>query len=263
MKQAALFFDIDGTVLSSVTHTIPQSAMDAMAQAQKNGHLLFINTGRTICALPKELYEFKFDGYLCGCGTYLVYRNEILLESHMDPARGREIADKARECSVGVVMEGTEDIIFPKEPSRFTMLEQARIHFGSLGLGEKMYIGEGDCSCDKFFFYTDEQSDLDTIFRFLAPDMDVIDRENGNYEIIQKGFSKGTACEAILKKFGMDLDQAYVFGDSMNDLSMFRYATHTIAMGQHSPGLEPYTEFVTRAVEEDGIAHAMKHYGLI
>lgn len=28
----------------------------------------------------------------------------------------------------------------------------------------------------------------------------------------------------------MELDRAYVFGDSMNDLSMFQYAKHTIAM---------------------------------
>ena len=71
-KRAALFFDIDGTILSNNTHTIPKSALDAMTEAQKNGHLLFVNTGRTICALPKELYAFDVDGNLCGCVCYLV-----------------------------------------------------------------------------------------------------------------------------------------------------------------------------------------------
>ena len=32
-------------------------------------------------------------------------------------------------------------------------------------------------------------------------------------------------------------------------------------MGVHSNVLEPYAEFVTKTVEEDGIAFAMKHYG--
>ena len=54
--------------------------------------------------------------------------------------------------------------------------------------------------------------------------MEAIDRGGNTYEIVQKGYSKGTACDVILKKFGMELDQAYVFGDSMNDLSMFQYA---------------------------------------
>lgn len=56
----------------------------------------------------------------------------------------------------------------------------------------------------------------------------------------------------ILKKFGLELDQAYVFGDSMNDLSMFQYAAHTIAMGNHAKGLEPFTEYVTAEVEKAG-----------
>ena len=38
---------------------------------------------------------------------------------------------------------------------------------------------------------------------------------------------------------------------------------HAVAMGVHSNVLEPYAEFVTKTVEEDGIAFAMKHYGLI
>ena len=92
--------------------------------------------------------------------------------------------------------------------------------------------------------------------------MEAIYRGGNTYEIVQKGYSKGTACDVILKKFGMELDRAYVFGDSMNDLSMFQYAKHTIAMGNHAKGLDPFTEYVTAEVEKDGIAQAIRHYGL-
>ena len=47
-----------------------------------------------------------------------------------------------------------------------------------------------------------------------------------------------------------------------NDLSMFQYAKHTIAMGNHAKGLDPFTEYVTAEVEKDGIAQAIRHYGL-
>ena len=47
MERAALFLDIDGTILSEITKEIPQSALDAMRAAKRAGHLLFINTGRT------------------------------------------------------------------------------------------------------------------------------------------------------------------------------------------------------------------------
>ena len=66
-----------------------------------------------------------------------------------------------------------------------------------------------------------------------------------------------------MRKLGIDRENSYAFGDSTNDLSMFEYARHTIAMGEHAKELEPYTEYITRRVEEDGVAYAMKHYGII
>ena len=60
----------------------------------------------------------------------------------------------------------------------------------------------------------------------------------------------------------MTRDQSYVFGDSSNDLAMFQHAGQR-RMGAHDQVLEPYTEFVTKTVEEDGIAYAMKKYGPI
>lgn len=263
MKRSILFFDIDGTLLSEKTGKIPDSALLALTEAKKNGHLLFINTGRTICALPKELCQFEFDGYLCGCGSYLLFHDEVLLESHIEESCGRTYIEQMWECGLDGVLEGTEDLYFPKRISRFEKLEQGRAYFGQLGLGQKKYIEEGGFVYDKIFVYTDENSEKERFFQLMEKDFAVIDRGGNTYELTQKAFSKATACEFIVKKFGVEKDQVYVFGDSMNDLSMFEYAVHTIAMGNHAPGLKPYTEFVTKPVEDGGIFAAMKHYGLI
>ena len=88
-------------------------------------------------------------------------------------------------------------------------------------------------------------------------------RGGGAYEYYPEGAFQGTACEQVLKLLGIPKERAYVFGDSSNDLDMFRFADHAVAMGKHAEVLEPYTEFVTKTVEEDGLAYAMKHYGLI
>ena len=84
-NKKALFFDIDGTILSEVTGKIPESASAALQKAHDLGHLLFINTGRTICCLPPMICRLPFSGYLCGCGSYIVY---ILpgLQSWREPA---------------------------------------------------------------------------------------------------------------------------------------------------------------------------------
>ena len=67
----------------------------------------------------------------------------------------------------------------------------------------------------------------------------------------------------MLKHYGIPLEQAYVFGDSTNDLPMFEYAVNGIVMGCHAEELEPYATFITKTVEEDGVAYAMKSLGIL
>ena len=75
----ALFFDIDGTLLSEITREIPQSALEALKRTEEKGNLTFINTGRTWSELPEELKKLPFSGFLCGCGTYLRQGDKILM----------------------------------------------------------------------------------------------------------------------------------------------------------------------------------------
>ena len=100
MNRAALFFDIDGTVLSEITKEIPASTIDALKRAHDAGHFLFINTGRTYCSVPVELKKLPFDGYLCGCGIYFTFDEEVIFEKHLDPERGDEIADYMTKCQI-------------------------------------------------------------------------------------------------------------------------------------------------------------------
>ena len=58
-------------------------------------------------------------------------------------------------------------------------------------------------------------------------------------------------------------ETAYVFGDSTNDLPMFAYAKNRVLMGKHDRELEVFDSFLTRNVEDDGIAWALKQLGLI
>lgn len=263
MKPAALFFDIDGTLLDNKTWSIPESAIEALKRAKENGHYLFLNTGRTFSALAEVRKQFEFDGYQCGCGCHLVYRDEVLLEHHVEKERGKEIIRKMKECNVYGAVEALETIYFPTEVTTIPMLEWEKEYYVTHGMGELVDFDTAEFIYDKLYLFTDEKSDMKTFSEFVEEDMMVIDRGDGNYEVAQKAFTKGTACDFMMKMLGLELDQIYVFGDSMNDLEMFRFANHTIAMGEHAEGLEPYTEFITKNVEDHGILFALEHYGLI
>ena len=263
MKRKALFYDIDGTLLSEITGEIPQSAQKALEKARENGHLTFINTGRTVAGMPYEFKKMPFSGYVCGCGTYIQYGDAVLMTRHIPHERGREIVRCIKAARADMILEGMEDCYLPERRSRFERLENTRRYFREMGLGIEHYAEDDGFDFDKFVVYTDEMTDKQMLFRNLERDMEIMDRQNGLYEVVPGEFSKASGIAFVLKHFGLEPEDAYVFGDSSNDLSMFRFVPHAAAMGNHDPVLDPYTEFVTKTVEQDGIEWAMRHYGLI
>ena len=115
------------------------------------------------------------------------------------------------------------------------------------------YFWEDDCyEFDKFYLSSDEKSSCRELFGRLR-DMEIIDRGKGNFECVPRGHSKATAIDIVLKHYGIALDDAYVFGDSSNDLAMFQYARNCVLMGSHSSVLEPYASCETKTVEEEDV----------
>ena len=65
----AIFFDIDGTLVSFETHKIPASTHEALKALRDKGIKIFIATGRPQC-LINNLGDLEFDGYITVNGSY-------------------------------------------------------------------------------------------------------------------------------------------------------------------------------------------------
>lgn len=73
----AIFFDIDGTLVSFKNHQIPKSTFDALYKLKEKGIKLFIATGRGKDGLD-VLNDFPFDGYITLNGQYCYTNNQII-----------------------------------------------------------------------------------------------------------------------------------------------------------------------------------------
>lgn len=261
MNKKALFFDVDGTLLSEITRTVPESTVRALSEARRQGHLVFINSGRTYSQLGKIKELVEVDGYLCGCGTYARVGDEVIYAYEIPHERGAQIKRDIVKYNLDGILEAAAGCCAQQKESRFAEVRRIR---------KALEFAMQDCrwedesfEFDKFCVLTDEESDAEGFFKTLEPDIDVIDRGNQFYECVPKGHSKATIMDVVLKRFGLTLEDAYVFGDSMNDLSMFRHAPNAVLMGHHDEGLEPYASFITKTVEDDGIEYALKALKLI
>ena len=107
-----LFFDIDGTLLTPHPFTVPESTKLALKKAHENGHLLFINTGRTKAMMPEEISELHFDGYVYGCGTHIYMDNKLLFFRTVPNLLCKETVDLLRKCKIEAMFESNTAILY-------------------------------------------------------------------------------------------------------------------------------------------------------
>ena len=81
MNRKLIFFDIDGTIIPEDTGVIPESTKEAIKKAKENGHLVFINTGRTFSGITQPIFDLEFNGYVCGCGTHIYFDGKKIYSS--------------------------------------------------------------------------------------------------------------------------------------------------------------------------------------
>ena len=74
---------------------------------------------------------------------------------------------------------------------------------------------------------------------------------------------KASGIAAMAAHFGISISETMAFGDGGNDTPMLRHAGIGVAMGNALPDVQAAADFVTTAVDSDGIAHALRHFGLI
>lgn len=256
-SRKALFFDVDGTLLSEINGKIPPSAVLAVEEARKKGHLAFINSGRVFKLLEGIKEIIPMDGFLCGCGTSIIVNDKKIYSRKISHQRGLEIKELLFQYRIEGILEGDDGCHFRKDTSPMPRLEKIRQTLGKINVVSSQPIEEDGYDFDKFCCVTDENSDMKGFIQ-AAEDFEVIDRGNDFWECVPRGHSKAMAIQKVLDYFSISLEDAYVFGDSTNDLSMFIYAKNNILMGKHDKELEPYASFITKTVEEDGIFYAMK-----
>ena len=107
----ALFFDVDGTLVSFKTHRIPESTLEALQQAHANGVKIFTATGR-----PRQLLdnipeaEPLMDGYILATGALCLYGNHTVREDLIPRDEAISVVEFCKERGLSAVVVGKKDI---------------------------------------------------------------------------------------------------------------------------------------------------------
>lgn len=261
MKKKALFFDYDGTIISDKTGSIPKSTIEAFKKLKEKGYLLFLNTGRTKAILDTVLYELDFDGMLLGCGSYIEYKGEVLYSVEVGKDRYQAIINKVKELHIDTFFEGSNSLYLSHGITSLRLLrlldkyKEAQFSIQS--------IDDLDSDFVKMFICFTDMEAQPAFYEFITADFEYIDRGQQSAELILKGHSKSTAIAKIINKLDIKEDDCYAFGDSNNDVAMFRYVKNSALIGNDNEALAQEVAYVSKNVDQDGLVEALKAFHLL
>ena len=269
-----IFLDIDGTLVKAGTNTPPASAMEAIRKAQKNGHKVFLCTGRNI-GMAAPVYKLGFDGIIALAGGYVVADDELIYDQPMPEEDTEDLLKIFHEDGVFCTVETKDQSFGDENLSDFldgagegnSEIERWRKALKeSLGIRPMSeYEGEG---AYKIVIMCNDDSQLERAREKYEKDYDfVIQVAEGhgclNGELINRCFDKGRAVRMIADHYGVDMEDTVGFGDWMNDLKMIEAVGTSLCMGNGADALKEISDYVLRDVEHDGLAQGFELLNLV
>lgn len=254
----ALFFDIDGTLVSFQTHRISDSTVQAIWQAKELGIKVFISTGRPF-SLINNLQEISelIDGYITVNGAYCFIGEQVISCSPIPEEDVRTLIRQADEMNFACMVVGEKDLIMynTNEKVDYIFRQMLNVH----GMKESRSLDA--LWAHPILQLTPVISEEEE--RQIMPRLPhcVSSRWYPDFaDITAQGTDKSKGLRAVMDILGLKREETMAFGDGGNDIPIVREAGIGVAMGNANESLKAVADYVTVCVEEEGIRKALEHF---
>ena len=256
-----MFFDIDGTLVSFKTHEIPDSTIQALAQAKANGSRVYIATGRPPVILNNlEAIENLIDGYITTNGALCFVGDELVCCQPIPQEDVMTCVEDAKEKGYSLIVVGRKDVAVLDPTGDVDRIFRQMLAVKNLDQASPLdVVLQQDILQLTPFFPADYEPEL-----LARMPQCVSGRWHPEFtDITANGADKGKGIIAMASHEGFDPSRTMAFGDGGNDSSMILQAGIGIAMGNAIDALKEQADYITTSVDDDGILHALRHFNVI
>jgi Cof subfamily protein (haloacid dehalogenase superfamily) len=251
----AVFFDIDGTLVSFETHQIPDSTLTALQELKEKGIYLFVATGRGKDGL-KVLDGIDFDGYITLNGQYCFTKEKEVIYSNTIPPEDidvllGELKKKIFPC--GFTIE--QGKVYNYRDERVEELHRITKNDGQPA-GDVSHVRDVPVYQIQAFVNPEEETELMAKMKHCTSA-----RWYPTFcDISPIGGTKVLGMDLFAKRFGFSRAEMMAFGDGGNDMAMLKHASISVAMGNGTEELKKCASYVTEDADHHGVADALRHY---
>ncbi|TWT06400.1 Cof-type HAD-IIB family hydrolase [Planococcus sp. CPCC 101016] len=279
MMSKIIFMDIDGTLVND-KGVIPESAKQGIQRARRNGHLVFICTGRSKAELFPEILEVGFDGIIGAAGGYIEVEEKVLLHEQVKKADIKHLVDFFNQHEVDFYLESNGGLfasenckkhiraiiekMMVENPEAKEEIEKGLQPFHDL-LIEGQELVRDDINKISFLGsdvpYEVIKQEFQSKFLVIPSTVPAFGENSGELSVI--GIHKATAIKKLIEHLDLEKQNTYAYGDGINDIEMLQFVQYGIAMGNAKEAVKKAADDITDSHDEDGIYNSFKKYELI
>jgi len=252
--------DLDGTLLRK-DKTISKENLDAIEYFKSNGGLFTFITGRMHFYVT-DIYRTVNPNVPFGCANggaiYDHHKGEYVWLTHI-PNSVTELLKYVDEKmpEVGFLINTPEKMCFCKDNSaminfrKVTNLPNNRCDYKNFNE-----------PISKIIFADDDDKTIDRLAKLLAmhplsENFDFVRSDHDLYEVLPKGYNKGTIIEKLAEILNLDINKTIAIGDYDNDVAMLKTAKLGIAVSNACESAKAASDYITVSNEENAIARVI------
>ena len=278
-----ILLDLDGTLLNSDS-ILPEKNKQVVKELITKDYKVAIATGRTYQEAKDLTDDILNLAYITTNGSHIKdFEGEVIYNKTIDQKLAISILDilndypslvTAVSLNHGVLLENTNkfvEIIFSNiENDKLKQLSKEELAAEKDRLMKYLkdvnnfnsYIKNNKVEIQKIFTLGEEDDNLDPIKNRLKKEfgsaVKISNSGANNLEINANNVSKGKALKILADRFNVSLENTIAFGDSNNDLEMFKTAGIAIAMGNSKCDyLKERADMITDSNDNHGVAKVL------
>ena len=257
-KIKAAFFDVDGTLLSHATYSVPQSARDSLGRLRARGVKTYLCTGRHLRELDLlPISGIPFDGYITLNGHLCLDGDgQKLFDLPFPGETTRALISvfKAHQLPLVLVEESGLTLNFVNDT---VVWAQKSINTPVPAVAE--YDGNPIYQATT---YASPEED-ERIRAITPPNCRAVRWNDKGVDLILDDGGKAAGIRAVIEHEGIPPEACIAFGDAENDMDMLEFCGIGVAMGNAQDRVKAMADYVTTDIDHDGIKNALQFYGLI
>lgn len=259
IKYPLIVSDFDGTLVND-DGTITESNKIAINEYIAAGGVFAISTGRMPAGILPRAKELGLKGIVSCCqGANIldIESGEMIMEGRISPETTYAICKKMEDLGLHIHVYDSWEFYCNMDDEALKMYEYAVRTKATLVLDKPIseFVKEKNLGAYKVLAMVEPKDNARILAALTAENFEGCNTTKSAaflVEVVNNGYSKGTAVEYLANRYGVDLQNVIAIGDQTNDQPMIEKAGFGIAVKNADEGLKQLADCVFEFTNEEG-----------